>query len=319
MRRFANWETCDENSDCGSNVCLNQTCRPTSALCGDGHCEIDRAESWQDCSADCKIIDCDSNADCASGYFCDFRAGDDPCMKIEYFDKCANHEQWFCQEGDVYFCGEKDGYYQPLLKKTCRLDKVCDGSTVGSAHDCGSSRIELQIEDATPGVKVFKQVGDKASIYIYSKTDQAVQMDYSNYLALDEGICNKGSIYLSKNATKCVFSINMNATGSSLWIRAGSKEKFIDIIDNPKLLIITEREKLFFRFNDINGVKSLLAKAYEKAALEHGIVYDLGMELSGHPFNDLRSYKEDILNPLMTDNTYSLAVFFFKQKTAYEI
>ncbi|MBI2576238.1 putative metal-binding motif-containing protein [Candidatus Woesearchaeota archaeon] len=303
--RLANWKSCDEDSDCISDDCTGSLCLPPSPVCGDIHCEDSRGENGQNCPDDCN---CDSNADCPDGYFCDFKAGDDLCKEITYPDECTTEGAWFCQDGDVYLCEQRQQQKKSTLKKSCRLDKVCDPNTVGSTHDCGSSEIDLQIEDAAPGVQIFKQPGDFVTVYIFSKTDQDISFDFNSGLKLEEGVCQKGAISLTEKITKCVFSVEENA-GGVLRFKAANKEKGITVINNPALLIITNKQKLNERFaSNPSGVQALLAKAYEKAAKGTGIVYDINMEFEGHPFRNYLNYYQDPLDPSMVDNTYSLGI-----------
>jgi len=75
----SNSEICSSNSDCESNRCVHNICRPTDPYCGDDYC--DTGEDYDSCPSDCSSevaeemhdtvkTTCSSDADCEDGEVC---------------------------------------------------------------------------------------------------------------------------------------------------------------------------------------------------------------------------------------------------------
>lgn len=301
------WEWKDdqlvENCEYG---CNNNKCNPNPCPISDG--------SSQDC-------DCDSDADCPIGYYCDEKIGYGACS---HQDKCKNYGEYYCKyTNDIYKCENNGYYYEEIPVKTCRGNYICDTNLVKTTHDCTiiTQPIGLKIEEAEPGIKVYKQPSDYVTINIYSPISQNINFDYNNdVFTLIEGPCTKGQTSLIAGNNKCKFLIENNIGTYSF--KARDKEVLLNIIDNPSLLIMTNKDKLYDRYyNDKNGVDKVLKKTYQTAETTNGIVYDLDDYITvNHPFDlvNFDNYQENPLNPLMNDNSYSSVVGLFIQEKCGE-
>ncbi|MBI5389691.1 hypothetical protein HZB01_04930 [Candidatus Woesearchaeota archaeon] len=127
---------------------------------------------------------------------------------------------------------------------------------------------------------------------------------------LTSGPCSNGQISFPAGETICLFSAE--AEGMKQFQLADDVER-VDIISQPQILFITHKGRLYDRYpNDAAGVGVILAKMFERAEKQKGVVYYLDREVeTASPFPVLfADYHEVPLAPIYTNtaNPYALAV-----------
>jgi len=190
------------------------------------------------------------------------------------------------------------------------------------AQDVFAGSFTASVEDAASGTTVYKQPGDFVNIFVWSDSTQNVNLDY------DSGIGYTGefdTVTLNTGRNVLKFYILEDTSPGTYDIEVGSADLEVEVIDNPSLVIITNREKLFQRYKEDpekkdGRVDELLGRAYEKAKAQRGIVYDLGIfdSMPDFPWNSYSEYSEEPLNSKMTDNSYAVAAgIFVESKCRY--
>lgn len=263
-------------------------------------------------AADC---DCNSGKDCPSGYYCGFKEGYDACMPIPCKNECSQ-AGYFCGKGDVYECGnfDSDPCMESKLKQACNLYSQKCNPAKGSCDNPPSPLKQLRLEDApSHATLVYKQPGDSVEITITSDTLQDVEFSQPENFTLLNGICSGKAVAVGVGETKCLFQISETTAAGKYFFTANEKTAAVEVIDKPKAIIVTNKEKLSERFsNDKAGVKSLLEQAFQYASSEgNTVVYYLDKEVEGHPFLSFNYYKETFAVPKLTDNTYASKVADF--------
>ncbi|MBI2580748.1 hypothetical protein HYV85_02970 [Candidatus Woesearchaeota archaeon] len=256
-------------------------------------------------AADC---DCNTNKDCPSGYYCSLKAGNDACLPLKCKDECQQLG-YFCGNGDAYECGnfDTDPCLETKLKQQCNLYSQKCNTAKGSC-DAVASSVKLQLEDSpSHGTTVYKQPGDLIEVTIISDKLQIIEFSKPENFTLTYGICNQKTA-AAPGETKCLFQISETTAAGNYSFTANEKTATVKVIDKPKAVIITNKQKLNERFsNDKEGVKALLEQAFQYASNEMDtVVYYLDREEEGHPFQNYGGYGESILSPEMTDNAYSM-------------
>lgn len=256
-------------------------------------------------AADCE---CNANTDCPSGYYCSFKEGYDPCKPLACKDECSP-AGYLCSHGDAYECGnyDSDPCLEKKLKQVCGLSQKCNPTKGGC--DTVASPVKLQLEDSpSQDIMVYKLPGDLVEVTISSDKLQGVEFSQPENFTLIKGVCNGNNFYAGAGETKCLFQISETTAAGEYQFVANEKTATVSVIDKPKAIIVTNKEKLQERFpNDAAGVKALLGQAFQYASNEENtVIYYLDREVKGHPFQSYSSYGESILSPEMTDNTYSM-------------
>jgi len=229
----------------------------------------------------------------------------DPCP-----GECRDYNEYSCDGDVIEKCAlQSDGCYERESIHVCSRGTYCQEGK--STCQTSTKYTDIQVEDAADGKLVYKQPGDLLKIRLDLKSTETIYLDYdvSAFQLLDGG-CNLGNVYMNSDK-ECMFEISNDAdTGTYHFKITGGDVERIGVIDDPTLLIITNKDKLSERFDNDIGVSDLLEQAYETASKgERGIVYDLGIELGGHPWEDYQNdYREDPLTPEMNDNSYSLQI-----------
>lgn len=314
------WNNKKESNSC-ANGCNSTTGRCNSAP--DQICGNNKKEGSEECDG--------SDLDGKGCGFFGYNSGTLRCSSCE-FDKsdCKNIEEpepevtclddgyskYYCVENKIY------GTYVDWKKE----DNTCIAySSEKEIQDCGNSYCvagscrndiieKISVEDADSSIRVYKQPGDYISLIINSKYDKdinfnpgsfSVSSGYSNgKLSLKKGE-NVVNVYIPTDTRKGDYSFNID----------GKNYRF-EVINNPALLIVTDRNALFERYNYDTKVYDILAQAHKKADKERGIVYYIDQEgLSGRPFGSFSNYDEEFTDPKITDNSYSLEISrFIKRK-----
>ncbi len=255
-------------------------------------------------AADC---DCNTNADCPSGYYCSLKEGYDPCKPLACKDECTP-AGYLCSQGDSYECGnfDSDQCLEKKLKQVCSLSQKCSPAKGGCEE--AASPVKLQLEDSpSHDITVYKQPGDTVEVTMTSDKLQDIEFSQPENFTLLKGICGSKTA-AAPGETKCLFQISETTANGEYYFVANEKTATVTVIEKPKAVIITNKQKLNERFpNDKAGVKALLEQAYQYASNEKNtVVYYMDREIGEHPFESYSNYGESILSPEMTDNSYSL-------------
>ncbi|MBD3249415.1 hypothetical protein GF336_05195 [Candidatus Woesearchaeota archaeon] len=319
------WSCSDDCGEpCAADQCTSdywQECYDHGDLCCSGddvfgqyYCEPDN--EWAPCSIEWGYNLCEKQGDhyCTNEgnvlkwRKCDNGCSDGKCIKetISCEDECSS-EGYFCDGNRLYGCEIAGECYEKTLLDYCRSPEICEQGKSSCQKEEASA--EIQIEDAVSGVNVYKQPGDFVVVKIDNDEDGYIELEYdSSTFELEEGPCN-GEFYIDSDK-ECRFFISDNAEGEYRFsIKEGSSAE-VKVIDDPSVLLITNKQRLQERFN--SEVDSLMEQAYSTASEEKGIIYDLGLYINKHPFSDLSDYDEGLLEPKDDGvNDYVLAVSGF--------
>lgn len=267
-------------------------------------------------AADC---DCNTNTDCPSGYYCNLKDGYDPCKPLACKDECTQ-TGYLCSQGDSYECGnfDTDTCLDKKLKQVCSLSQKCSQAKGGCEE--AASPVKLQLEDSpSHDITVYKQPGDTIEVTITSEKLQDIDFSQPENFTLTYGVCG-GKTAAAPGETKCVFQISETTAAGKYQFVANEKTATVAVIEKPKAVIVTNKQKLNEHFsNDKAGVKALLEQAYQYASNEMDtVVYYLDREAEGHPFQTFNDYKETFAEPKLTDNTYASKVADFVKSRCSE-
>lgn len=296
-------------------------------VCGNGICETGETSTScvNDCyTAACTIPDgssitcsCSSNSDCTKygNYYCKDNGRYDKCERRTYADECSNHDTYYCENADVKKCeynSARENYEINQVKSCTGAYEYCDVNTVNYAGECSKYANKLNAWLDYSDSKVNKQVDDIVKVNIYSEQNAVVNVNYdSNYFV---GDCSS-SFNVRTGVNTCTLTVKEGSFGEKN-IKVNEKVLTVNLVENPKLLIVTDSKKLTERFaNELEGVKAVLKQAYANAAKDNGVVYDLSAYNVGeNPFNSFSNYDENVFGSLIK-NDYSLLVAnFVKEK-----
>ena len=302
---------CDFKSGEDYDNCPNDCYCDKNSHCDEWHGE-DQYHCPSDCTPNCDIPDgssdlcsCHSDNDCPEGYFCDFVSGPYACKPINYTDECNNHNEYFCENGDVHLCYFNRNHYSDILWKTCGMNKRCNENTVEGTGACETllNQLDLWIDYAAPGVSVNKERGDVLNVNVYSEVDKTVNFNYDSDVF--DGNC-KSQWHLDTGINNCSLKVKYNAPIGTYHFSVDNKDAVVNVIHFPQLLIVTNSKRLNDRYKyEKDAVKALLRKAYEKAE-DNGVVYDLSLYSFDHkdPFTSFDDYNEQINYANMDVNSY---------------
>lgn len=142
-------QSCSTDSDCASNECVHNICRPTDPYCADGYC--DAGETYSNCEEDCCDFDCTGYSDITCHSACDGYNGcsfynsatksacngesyvTSACTDSNTYVNCCEGTATDCSSG--YYCSYGSCYYC-----TTSCDDVCYSSACyGTDPDCDSN------------------------------------------------------------------------------------------------------------------------------------------------------------------------------------
>jgi hypothetical protein len=177
---------------------------------------------------------------------------------------------------------------------------------------------ELEIEDAGSTTKIYKQQGDYVSLKVTSSRDQDLVIWWPFEFILEDDLSDSGLLSLEKDEETFVkFWIPSDTSTGIYKFYIEDKEVSVEVTDDPLYVAITDRERLFDRYNDDSKVYDLLETAYGHASRKKGIIYYLedydikpNGELSDKDVSN--SYVEDISVFVQTksapENIYSVII-----------
>lgn len=229
--------------------------------------EIEECEFADGSSSFC---DCDSNSDCGSGYVCNFVDGWDACVEETIEDECSTIDDYSCQGGDVYVCEQGSSNKYLKLIDVCSFDEVCplDVDVVKVCESVGN--IDLQVEKASSGVVVYRQVGDILHIYLDVDSSTSKDLIYDSEVFELQGDC-----FANVGRNLCTFEVKEIGLYEFSF---GDNTELVSVINDPYLVHMTHVDNLANEFG-VNGANLILSKSYEHASRYKGIVYDIQSEL----------------------------------------
>ncbi|MBI3031863.1 S8 family serine peptidase [Candidatus Woesearchaeota archaeon] len=290
---------CTTNAECSAG----QECNAQGACVGIAPkaCTIPDGSS--------STCDCDSNKDCTlfGSYQCNFGPGYDACIGFNPEDECAKIDTYTCVANGVYRCEQIGSIKQLVLVDLCTVNELCPND-VEVVKQCKSKiGYDLVIDHASSGTVVNKQIGD--SVIVKVKADQQFNLPFmysSSIFDVASGSCTAGNY--NQGETICMFTVKEDAALGMYSFTVGEDTETVRIIDNPYALYITDADQLYKRFTGSakTGVDVLLAKTYEKAGRNRGLVYDLGKEITvQHPFDYVfGNYDEELESTESRNNDY---------------
>ncbi|HLD07063.1 MAG TPA: MopE-related protein [Candidatus Nanoarchaeia archaeon] len=299
---------CQEGNYCDRSTGYG-TCVPIPE-CGlpDGSSEFCQCYS----DADCKRHDPDTE--------CLFGQGFNPCVPVEYEDQCSMINSLKCMDNSLYRCEQQEKYKDWLLLTACTQGQLCSAS----AQSCISlGSYDLIIDSAPPGVIVNRQPDTIVEVNVRVEgtlgPGMVLEYDANNFDLVRGNACETGTFAQGDN--KCFFRVD-SVIDKSYIFKFGDDAQRVNIIGNDAYIAyLTDIKQLRNRYNNDNAVNLLLAKLYEEAYANDGVVIDLGTQFAyldgygaAHPFNKpFNQYAEDRLFPRWTDNSYSDQVSVFVQ------
>lgn len=246
------YEYCDNG--CADGVCLSGCTIP------DG--------SGPDC-------DCDSDADCPSGYFCDQSDGYDACELIECQDECDVAGDYFCSAGNVRYCYEgSSGCLESSLSDICGPLEYCDSDYDPNEDSCVQGNLLVSLEWAAPNQRINKQAGDTFFVRIITDLD-SVELSWDDEL----DSLNCAPIQDIAGEEKCYFAIDSEASPGYYSLMIGPQELRVKVLAHPFTIYVTSAEQLFERYQSETEVKALLQTTYQEANEQSGVVYLLEEEI----------------------------------------
>ncbi|MFC1686278.1 S8 family serine peptidase [Nanoarchaeota archaeon] len=252
------------------------TTRYYGGFCSLGECSYSTEENAQTCIG---VGSCSSNEDCRAGEFCDSSTYPARCrLETTQMSECGTIGEYSCRGDAITRCEDADdNEYNELVftGDICRGAETCvEGSSTCQSRNYVT---DIIIEEAEEGILVYKQPFDYLAVTLEHNGDETINLNYSaNSLLLIEGDCRAGVIDV-RNDMECLFLVVGEAGRENIVIPYGDSEK-IGIINDPSLIIITDKDRLYDRFvGDSGGVDNLLKQSYTSAIQngEKGIVYDL--------------------------------------------
>ncbi|MBD3355010.1 S8 family serine peptidase [Candidatus Woesearchaeota archaeon] len=307
----------DCTEDCNFPYGTSATCSCSVYTCDSGyHCDLNQGYGTCVEDAVCTIpdgsssgCDCDSDNDCKPyGMKCDLGSGWDACIDYNEPDECSVVDEYQCKDGNVYRC--EAGTPKTLeLIDICTIGEICP-TDVDSTKQCATNlNYDLVVEGASSGTVVNKQRGDKLFVNVWVNSAMNIPFEYdSSAFSYKSGNCFTGDFSSGNNI--CEFDIVGDE--DKYIFKINDDVEVVNVISEPYTLYITNTDQLDKRYNDDAGVRALLAKTYEKAAQNKGVVYDLDKEISESvPFNSgIDSYHEK-LKGSWRNNIYPDAVGSF--------
>lgn len=252
--------------------------------CGGGYVDYD----YQDIRISQK--QCNNDKDCGTGGECVFDSSTEShCEYTPCENECDISNRYTCTNNVLYECktDTSTGCTIKTQLHTCTAPKTC----VNGLSTCQQPAHTFTVEDATPGTRVNKQVGDKITVH-------GTQITHSPGLEL-EGC----------TSDKCTLRVKSTGTHS---ISTSTQTEQVRAI-TPETIYITNKQKLKQAYGNNDDVKKFLNSVYTKAST-NGIVYYLEDYLStSHPWNYLGDYKENPLQTYIT-NDYALEASLFARE-----
>ena len=238
--------------------------------------------------------ECKTDYDCDTGFKCDTAKDPNECVSLCQ-EPCAPNSYSCSEDGKSIAQCRLTEYgcytYEPLT--SCRIDEYCSNGQCRT----NDKKTNIELEDADENIVVYKQPGDLIEVILHKVQNEFIDFQYDTAVfSSSDSNCGSGTKYILSDLS-CLFRIAGDAIPGKEYyfgINSGDTET-VKVIDNPTLLIITNKEKLLGRFeNNEDGVNSLLKQAYQTATAnkERGIVYDLNSYSNDHPWSDFSNYKE---------------------------
>jgi len=257
------------------------------------------------------ILECQSDIDCINehgdDYRCDIFKSPNECVYDPCPDECKDYNQYSCRRGDVYRCEQQSGgCYDYDRVDRCYGDEVCISGS--SSCQISTKNTRMYLEEAEKGQLIFKQPGDVIVVNLDHRGDETITLNYDS--SVFTGDCGS-SISITSDKI-CAFNIGESANiGKYTFQIVGSNSETVEIINNPNMLIITNKDRLTERFDDNSGVRDLLKQAYQTARENSGVVYDTSLYVPGSPFTSYSAYKPypDIMRYDVNDFSLALGRF----------
>jgi subtilisin family serine protease len=299
-------------------MCPTDKSCPVGYQCNNGACEVVQ-ETCDLPDGTSRSCDCDSNKECNvyGNYICELGPGWDACIPYNEPDECTIIDEFSCGEGgNVYRCEQVGSRKKLVLSDVCTVHEICPAN-VATQKQCASTlTYDVIVEQASAGTIVNKQPGDTLFITVDAEASGSVNFAYDQSIfSLTSGNCGSGSFSAGKNA--CEFIVDGNANSGRHTFTINGDIETVNVLDSPHTLYITNTKQLHRRYNDFNGVNVLLAKVYEKAWKNKGVVYDLDREVhEEHPFDyEFGLYDQKLDTASGVTNQYSEAVGKFVHST----
>jgi hypothetical protein len=215
---------------------------------------------------------CYRDSDCASNERCHFSSGkpDGACAVAICQNECDSEGSYFCVGNELKECKDidNDGCLESDHIDYCVGDYECRAGN--SACYYKPPKTKLKIEYSDGNTIVNKQPGDIITVMLDYSRSEAITLEYNDDAFTLSG-CSK-SFTITSDKT-CIFKVGDKPGQYTIGLQNGPKGA-VRIMNEPKLIIVTDRQKLIERFNDENEVDALLIQAY-KTAEKEGVVYDL--------------------------------------------
>ncbi|MFC1728073.1 hypothetical protein ACFLZ7_01245 [Nanoarchaeota archaeon] len=282
------------------------------------------------CSAGSCVVECTSGACCDNGIFADSsvvcdtqaqygctlqgnvetRTREQRCSGTT--NTCAGastYTDWtesaYCGFGEECIIGQSSCNslnYECYSNSDCNSNEVCN-----SQGQCNSipvsNTFSVSLEDAPAGTIVYKQPGDYVNVVITASGSGTVHLDRPSSWPIVKGQVSNDQASVQSGLNIIQFIIPENAARMSYKFEIDNRNEYVQVIDNPALILVTDRVGLYERYNYDHNVKDVLEEAFILAESENGVVYFIDDYIVGRPWSSFSSYSETPIAP-QTDNDY---------------
>jgi hypothetical protein len=225
---------------------------------------------------------------CPAGEFCDFNSGFPGICKPKVCNnECTSAGAYSCAGSEIKKCEDvdSDGCLELKYIDTCANGYTC--SPGKSTCQYTKPKTQLKIEYSSDNY-VNKQTGDAVKLRLKYGGTETITLDYDQNAFTLIDCQNSFTITSDK---ECSLLVESTESEKQYVIRiVNGQTGIINVLKQPKVIILTNRAKMIERFNDKQEVDDMLAKAYSTAKAENGVVYDLNEYLADHPFSSITQY-----------------------------
>jgi hypothetical protein len=270
------------SNGCSSGACLR---KPDGKSCSNGL----ECQSYLCLSGRCGGSACADRSDCPANGF----IGSNHCLNTNgnslYGDVYKTYRTYIgcIFPGTLYAsCSYSDS---EQLQQECGSSQICQDA------QCKTNNIPFNtsLEDADHNVRVYKQPGDLVSIIVRTASDQEISLSYPSEFTIISGDYSNGKIAVKAGKENIItFQIPENVVAKSNYtFRIGDSTEKVEVIKDPRLLIITDRKALIQRYSQSLKVYDVLKEAYKQADSQRGVIYSLDVYIYEKPWKSFENYK----------------------------
>ena len=233
---------------------------------------------------------CGSDNNCWAGEYCK-RNGSSlqgVCALKQCINECAFAGVYSCRGSEITLCQDINGdkCFERKHIDYCAGEYVCKEGGSNCVYSPPKTKLEIDYS-GSKDIRVNKQSGDILKLRLHYNGDESITLDYNKtaFILLD---CFDN--FEIGEFKECTFKVAGNSGIYSIGIRNGEKGS-VRIINEPRLIIVSDRGRLMSRYNNNEEeVSAVLKEAYKRANDEEGVVYNLGDYISKEIWTSMVEY-----------------------------